>query len=114
MFRQVFWSVDFEAETGESTANEVVEDVPVLLGRVGIEGERVVLAQLDELVGSRLHEIEEVAVPLLRLVPRSAVVRAEGSFNVAQKACVLRREEIELALHDIDEAPTHLPMLPAP
>jgi len=94
-------------------ADDVVEDLAVLLGGVLVQRGRVVLPQLDELVGARLDEVEEVAVALLGLTARCVVVRPQRRFDVGDQAGVLGREEVELTLDEIDEAPGHVPMLPA-
>jgi hypothetical protein len=38
-------------------ADDVVEDIPVLLGSFVVQRRRVVLAQVDQLVGARLDEV---------------------------------------------------------
>jgi hypothetical protein len=106
--------VHLEPKAREPATNQVSEDGSVLVGSLGIERQSVVLAQFDQLIGSRFDEIEEVAVTLLRFATGRAVVGAERGLDVAQKPRVLCNEEVELALREIDEAATHLPMLPAP
>ena len=64
--------VQLEAESGKPLPDYTVEDVVVLLVRVLVEGGREVVAQLDELVGARLDQIEVVAVTLLRFVAGSS------------------------------------------
>jgi hypothetical protein len=106
--------VELQAEAGKAVADDVVEDLPVLLRGFVVQRRRVVLAQLDQLVGSRLDEVEEVPVSLLGLASGSMVVSPQRRLHVGDQARLFGREEIELPLDEIDEAPGHLPMLPAP
>ena len=94
-------------------ADDVVENIAVLLGGFVVQRRRVVLAQFDQLIGARLDEVEEVAVPLLRLAAGCMVVSTQRRLDVRDQARLLGREEIELPLDEIDEAPGHVPMLPA-
>src|SRR5919197_3381467 len=99
--------LQLEPEARQPFANEVVENAAVLLGGLLVEGRRVVVPQLRQLVGPSLDEVEEIAVPLLGLVARRLVVGPQGRLDVADQAGVLGGEEIELTLDEIDEAPAH-------
>ena len=98
----------------EPLAREVVEDGLVLERGVRVECRREGLSELDQLVGPGLDEVEEVAVALLCFVPRCPVVGAERGLDVGEEARVLLLEKGELALHELNEAVRHSPMLAKP
>jgi hypothetical protein len=112
-FRQTLLELELEAEAGQAVADDVVEDLPVLLRGFVVQRRRVVLAQVDQLVGARFDEVEEIAVALLSLAAWCMVVGTERRLDVRDQARLLGREEIELPVDEIDESPGHVPMLPA-
>jgi len=105
--------LELEAEAGQAPADDVVEEIPVLLGSFVVERRRVVIAQIDQLVGARFDEVQEVAVTLFSLAPWCMVISSQRRLDVCDQAGLLGREEIELPLDEIDETPGHVPMLPA-
>jgi hypothetical protein len=95
---------ELEPEAGEAFAHESVEDLPVLLDGIRVERRRVALSELDELIPSRVHEVEIIAVARLRLVAFGFVVGAQRGFGVPYQPRALPFEEGNLTLDEIDEA----------
>jgi endonuclease/exonuclease/phosphatase family metal-dependent hydrolase len=85
--------------------------VLVLLGRVRLEGHGVRVTVLDQRLAAGVDEVDVVSVALLGLVAGRLVVGAQRRLAVANEAGVLLLEEVELALGEVDEPPTHAPRL---
>jgi endonuclease/exonuclease/phosphatase family metal-dependent hydrolase len=95
--------VKLQPETGEPLPHARVEDLAVLLRRIVVERSRVRVAKRDELLAARVHEIDEVAVALLRLIALGVGVGPERGLAIPDEAGVLALEEVELALDDVGE-----------
>jgi hypothetical protein len=67
-------SVELETEARQPLTDEVVEDKQVFVGRLLVERLREGVSHVDESLAAGVHEIDELAVALLGLVPTCAVV----------------------------------------
>src|SRR4029079_623159 len=77
--------------------------VLVLLRRVLVEGRRVGVAQLDELVLALLDRVLVALVVRRRVVPVGSVVGPEGRRGGVDEVAPLALEEVELAVDDVGE-----------
>src|SRR5205085_7290950 len=81
-----------------------VEGRLVLGGRVLVERLGVVVAQVGEQLGAGLDEVDVLAVALLRLVARGAVVCAFRLLAVVDELGVVLEEDVELPRDELCEA----------
>jgi hypothetical protein len=72
---------------------------------VRVEGRGVRVAERGEQLGTRLDEVEVVAVALLRFVSLGAVVGRLRGCAVPDQVGVLTLEEVELAADDVGKSP---------
>ncbi len=108
---------DFQSETGQPFPDRAVELGLVFLVQIRGERLREVVSEISEQLGSGLDEILVVAVALLGLVARRAVIGALGRDALANQAAVLAFEQVELALDHVGKAAMeerHAPRLATP
>src|SRR5215218_9604989 len=96
--------LDLECKAPEALQHGGVERVLVLGRGLLVERGREVVAQPREDFGTGLDEVDVVAVALLGLVARSAVVRALGRDAVVDQAALVAFEQIELPFDNVREA----------
>jgi hypothetical protein len=96
--------VELEAEAGQPFSDEVVEDESVFLGRLLVERLREGISHVDECLTARVHEVDELAVALLGLVPTGAVIGLERLLDLGEQLGLVLAEERQLALGQLPEA----------
>ncbi|MEO8291462.1 MAG: hypothetical protein ABI649_10775 [Gaiellaceae bacterium] len=96
--------VELQAVAREACSHEVVEDEPVLLGRLVVEGLCKSVSHLDEGVATGVHKVDELALELLGFVAIGAVVGGEGFLHLGEQLGLLVAEERELAPDHLLEA----------
>jgi hypothetical protein len=96
--------VELETEARQPFSDEVVEDEPVFLGRLVVEGLREGVTHVDEYFAAGVHEVDELAVALLGLVAAGTVVGAESLLHLGEQLSLILAEERQLALGDLLEA----------
>jgi hypothetical protein len=96
--------VELETEARQPFSDEVVEDEPVFLGRLVVEGLREGVTHVDEYFAAGVHEVDELAVALLGLVAAGTVVGAESLLHLGEQHSLILAEERQLALGDLLEA----------
>ena len=102
--------LDLEGEPWQSSPDGAVEDVLVLLGPLHGKARSVVVPEVSEKLRPCLHEVDLVAVALLRLLARRQVVRTLGGLALGHEAGVLPLEQVELTRDELGEtaAPDHV------
>jgi hypothetical protein len=95
---------ELETEARQPFSDEVVEDEPVFLGRLVVEGLRESVTHVDEYFAAGVHEVDELAVALLGLVAAGTVVGAESLLHLGEQLGLILAEERQLALSDLLEA----------
>jgi hypothetical protein len=95
---------ELETEARQPFSDEVVEDEPVFLGRLVVEGLRESVTHVDEYFAAGVHEVDELAVALLGLVAAGTVVGAESLLHLGEQLGLILAEERQLALGDLLEA----------
>jgi hypothetical protein len=96
--------VELETEARQPFSDEVVEDEPVFLRRLVVEGLREGVTHVDEYFAAGVHEVDEFAVALLGLVAAGTVVGAESRLHLGEQLSLILAEERQLALGDLLEA----------
>ena len=76
--------IQLEAEARKPLANELVEDLLVLVGGFPVQGSRIAVAILEQRLPGGVDEIDVVAVELFGLVSRRRVVGVERSAAIIQ------------------------------
>ena len=96
--------VELETEAREPCSDEIVEDEPVFVGRLVVEGLREGITHVHEYFAAGVHEVDELAVALLGLVAAGTVVGSESLLHLGEQLGLVLAEERQLALGDLLEA----------
>ena len=104
MYRAVADASRAPTEAGQPFSDEVVEDEPVFLGRLLVERLREGISHVDKCLTAVVHEVDELSVALLGLVPTCAVVGRERLLDLGEELGLVLAEERQLALGQLLEA----------
>jgi hypothetical protein len=95
---------ELETEARQPFSDEVVEDEPIFLGRLLVEGLREGVTHIDEYFAAGVHEVDELAVAFLGLVAAGTVVGAESTLHLGEQLSLVLAKDRQLALGDLLEA----------